>query len=352
MPKPPAADRPKLAGPSLSGVAQPPEFTLSGLDRLIQQAKKQPAERIGEAEGFKLLPLSDQDPVAGGVIETGYTGSPMQDWVALQEMNRDFVQRGLEPLKINQRPPFVHNASDNEWLLKNVQEAIARGVPAGVEGLDRPVPRGVVKTSNDREFLWNIQKQLESLGIQELDEFGKNNLPRVGAFKVAFGAGDKVVKLAEPDSSDYDMRLPKQVWGVTPPTAGWTQTPVRSEGILPMHDGLDVIVQPRVLLDHPKWGTADDKSIATLLKALEYQGWGWYDSHRGNMGYLPGEDFRPTVIDGDVIPAGWKQQTDFPFRPPTKPDWYYSVILPALMAGGEGEQQQQPAGPLGGLTRQ
>jgi hypothetical protein len=257
------------------------------------------------------------------------------------------------PASTPPRPPAVHASSGgDEWLRRNIQDAVSQGVALGTTGNVRnanPLLHGIV---HDREFLWNLQKQLESLGIQGFDEFGVNDLPRAGAFKTTFSAGDNVVKLADLGSTWQDARVPQGVWGVAAPTHQM-EIPAVMDDTVPSHrrhDGLDVVIQPRAILNHPTWGPSDPQHTDTLLKAIERQGWRWHDDHIGNLGFLPGDEYRPVAIDGDVVPYGGMKTVDFPFKPPTRPDWYYSVLLPLLMSGGGAQEPQQQPTPLSGLT--
>jgi len=271
--------------------------------------------------------------------------------------------------------------ASTEWLAKGINEAVNLG-PDSDFGHPNHYLRGI---ADDREFLYNLQKVLESKGITELDPVGEHGLPRQGSFKSTFSAGDNVLKFGEFGNADWEAgALPHGVWGVNPLTEAFDFGPIPTEDGPPAHRGVSVYVQPRTELMHPIHGSPQENRLhhKTLSSALAKQGWIWSDDHMGNMAFLKGDEYNPVVIDGDVrpwagaadygVPQGYEDARvardaprilKFPgdkhirqgfvaskFTPPTKPDWYYSVLLPLLMSAGQGEEkQQQPAGPLAGL---
>lgn len=269
--------------------------------------------------------------------------------------------------------------ASTEWLAKGINDAVKLG-PDSDFGYPNHYLRGI---ADDREFLYNLQKVLESKGVTELDPMGEHGLPRQGSFKSTFSAGDNVLKFGEFGNAEWESgALPHGVWGVNPLSEAFDFAPTSAEDGPAAHKGVSVYVQPRTELMHPIHGSPQENRLhhKTLTSALEKQGWIWSDDHLGNMAFLKGDEYNPVVIDGDVRPwagaadygqaRGYESAREAPrilkfpgdkhirqgfvasqFTPPTKPDWYYSVLLPLLMSAGGGEEQQkQPPGLLSGLT--
>lgn len=246
--------------------------------------------------------------------------------------------------------PMVHTApQQDEWLRREVIAAVAKGVPYG-SGQFAKTPRQLEAVAHDGEFLWHLQKELEERGVHGFDRWGTNDLPKQGVNKVAFSSGDNVVKLGWPGTADFEAgNLPDSVWGVVPPTHLWESRVPGTQDAGGVHQGLGVFIQPRTQLEHPKWGTPNGLDQATLAKALKYQGWAWTDDHLGNLAFVPGEDYRPAVIDGRVFP--WPKEVSATFTPPTKPSLSYEWLLP-LMTGAAAAGASQQQGPLSGLMEQ
>jgi hypothetical protein len=252
---------------------------------------------------------------------------------------------------------------NTEWLNSVVQQAVREGV-MGSKGQNKLPAHHLMAVANDREFLYNLQKVLEAKGVTELDPLGANDLPRQGSFKTTFSAGDNVLKFGGVGEAEWEkLALPEGVWGVEPLKESFDFRPIRGEDDPNLHDGLSVYLQRQTERYHPIWGTPQDKfHHKTLSSALKKQGWEWHDDHKQNFAFLKGDEYRPVVIDGEVMPyervisgknpgdPTIRGVTAFPFTPPTKPDWYYSVLLPLLMGGEEENTLKQPPGLLSGLT--
>lgn len=157
-----------------------------------------------------------------------------------------------------------------------------------------------------------------------------------GAYSTAYlsPSGDEVVKFTFDGPSQYTNQA-DGVWG--------TLSPRVVEEIPSNRGQFAYSVFPRADLGR---ATRADKD--TLADALYQQGWNWWDAHEGNIGMLPGDEYRPVVIDtGDVVPDRGGR-VKFPFVPPDGP--IYNWLIPALAAGGAtaaatlGGQQQAEAG--------
>lgn len=162
----------------------------------------------------------------------------------------------------------------------------------------------------------------------------------MGAERAVFDAGDRVVKVGTGRVDSNNKYVPPEgVWGVTPWLANTEVGPYKLE------------IQPRVSLrDESMGGTVrrkpGDGDIAALQQALWQQGWNWRDAHYGNIGFVPGKVYSPTVIDGPVVPtskpflpselAAVHPTGTVPrvFSPPTRPAWI--AALAAMMAGAAG----------------
>jgi hypothetical protein len=281
------------------------------------------------------------------------------------------LEKIVEPVPPRQTLPPPAAFSSDEWLHRGIQQAVDEGIPGG-SLQERVTPPYLRSVADDREFLWNLQKLLESKGVHGLDPYGQNGLPQRGAFKATFSSGDNVVKFGDPGASEWEgAALPEGVWGVNALTDSFDYGPIHTEdNPYTPHSGLSVYLQPRTELVHPKWGSPLDDMLhhKTLSRALEKQGWMWTDDHRRNMAFLKGDDYNPVVIDGEVRPYGGMVEPPVgqrqnpppgygapgavpaPFVPPVQPDWYYSVLAPLLMSAAAGQQQQQQSNPLTGLT--
>jgi hypothetical protein len=171
----------------------------------------------------------------------------------------------------------------------------------------------LANTPDGKSNLEEITAWLQSQGMDTFRPLA------MGAERAVFDAGDRVVKVG-PSQTPYrarDYRPPEGVWGVTPWLA---DTQVGRYGIE---------VQPRVeLIDPSLGGTVRRKpgyaDIRALQRALQRQGWHWTDQHPGNVGFVPGKEYKPTVIDGTVkldpeVVHNEGQARPFPFIPPDGP---------------------------------
>ena len=157
-----------------------------------------------------------------------------------------------------------------------------------------------------------------------------------GAERAVFEDGDRVVKVGTGrvvGTKDYVP--PTGVWGVTPWLADTQIGPYKLE------------IQPRVdLVDRHTGGTVRRRAgyadIRALQEALRRQGWRWNDDHIGNIGFVPGNEYHPTVIDGPVYPTS---NPEIPglnrgvvpgvFIPPRGPNWI-AALAAMLTAGAAG----------------
>lgn len=220
-----------------------------------------------------------------------------------------------------------------------VTTAFKTGMPYGHDQRARRVkhsPRMLYALSenpHNKQFLEEMAAWLDSQGIRKVEPLA------MGAERAVFRDNDRVVKVGIHGNravGDDNYVPPEGVWGVTPWLASARIGPYRME------------VQPRVELYDPgmsgtvrrRPGNAD---IRALQQALQQQGWYWQDNHAGNIGFVPGKEYRPTVIDGPVressapmilddgrqVPPG---AVPVPFIPPSRPAWL--AALAAMMGAG------------------
>lgn len=259
------------------------------------------------------------------------------------------------PLREILRPAGYHNANPDEWLLRRFQEAIDSGVAMGRDdGLQSPFH--IEEIAKDREYIYELQKILETLGYTGLDPLGTHGLPRQGAYKVAFSSGDDVIKFGQPGIAETEKHdLPEGVWGVTPfKFAQEVPNPASEYGN--SRESVSMFVQPRRELVHPTWGSprSSYRHMHMLAEALKRQGWDWSDNHLNNLAFEAGPEYKPTVIDGYVTPRSTfvpeENVSQIPFKPPRGPNMY-SVLLGLLTgAGAAAASNTAPPAPLSGLT--
>jgi hypothetical protein len=186
---------------------------------------------------------------------------------------------------------------------------------------------GLSKNPQNRQFLEEMTAWLESQGIKKVEPLA------MGAERAVFKDNDRVVKVGIHGSravGDDTYVPPEGVWGVTPWLDYARIGPFRME------------IQPRVELYDPgmsgtvrrRPGGAD---IRALQEALQRQGWRWDDTHSGNIGFVPGREYSPTVIDGPVklqreVQENEGQARPWPFVPPSRPAWL--AALAAMMGAG------------------
>lgn len=218
-----------------------------------------------------------------------------------------------------------------------VTAAFKTGMPYGHDQRQRRVKHSpgmlysLSENPQNRQFLEEMAAWLETQGIKKVEPLA------MGAERAVFRDNDRVVKVGINGSRAVggdDYVPPEGVWGVTPWLANAQIGPYRME------------IQPRVELYDPgmsgtvrrKPGGAD---IRALQQALELQGWRWDDTHLGNLGFVPGKGYQPTVIDGPVLPSSAPMIRDdgppvppgtvpVPFVPPSRPAWLASL---AAMTG-------------------
>ena len=210
-----------------------------------------------------------------------------------------------------------------------VRSAFDTGMPYGHDTRARRVkhsPAMLYRLSQNPDLLdqmaaWLSQQDIKTLRPQNM-----------GAERAVFEDDDRVVKVGTYSravgSNDYVP--PQGVWGVTPWLANTEFGPFRME------------IQPRVdLVDRHLGGTvrrrASEGDIRALRKALADQGWYWQDYHIGNVGFVPGSEYRPTVIDGPVMESATisgkrNGAVANPFVPPSGPQWL--AALAAMLGAG------------------
>lgn len=224
-----------------------------------------------------------------------------------------------------------------------VKSAFTEGMYFGHDQRHRRVkhsPGMLYRLSNDpnyQSYLDQMQSWLDSQGVGKVRPVG------MGAERAVFEDGDRVVKvgLEHRAVGSNHYKPPTGVWGVTPWLGNTDAGPFRME------------IQPKVdLVDRGQTGKGRRKPVGSDIRALQdalaRQGWYWQDNHIGNIGFVPGTDYMPTVIDGPVYPSslssfpGEKQPGTVPrlFLPPTRPAW-----ATALMAGTSGAASQASAAP-------
>ena len=190
----------------------------------------------------------------------------------------------------------------------------------------------LAKTPDGQRYLEEMAAWLASQDMAKVRPVAQ------GAERAVFEDGDRVVKVGTGrvvGTKDYVP--PTGVWGVTPWLADTQVGPYRLE------------IQPRVELHDPTMGGTVRRKpgyadIRALREALWQQGWNWTDNHPGNIGFVPGSEYRPTVIDGPVYstttpmlradlaaiaPPGTVPRQ---FIPPTKPAWL-AALLATIAAG-------------------
>lgn len=213
-----------------------------------------------------------------------------------------------------------------------VVSAFTTGMPYGHDTRARRVKHSpgmlyaLTQNPNNREYLDQMEAWLAEQGIKKVRPLG------MGAERAVFEDNDRVVKVGTGYRAvgTKDYVPPQGVWGVTPWLANTEIGPFSLE------------VQPRVdLVDSRFGGTVRRKpggaDIRALQKALADQGWNWQDYHIGNIGFKPGHEYHPTVIDGPVYPKSadldWQDGVAprFPFVPPKGPEWL--AALAAMVTG-------------------
>lgn len=242
-------------------------------------------------------------------------------------------QRELYFTPDNSRPLYLHPRP----LSDAIDAAAGQGVPWGAslaEGNYAPrrsdVAVGMQNLGDD--FIRQLQDSLIADGIP-----GAEVVPlSQGVYSTAFTSPltDEVVKFTLDGPSQYASNA-DGVWGVLSP---------RRVGQIPGAPGFAYSIYPRADLGRATYGDRD-----ALQSAFRKQGYWWRDAHMGNMGMLPGSEYRPVVIDAaDVSPDRTVRSVSFPFVPPTGPG-AYNWLIPALAAGGTtalatlGGQQQAEA---------
>lgn len=225
------------------------------------------------------------------------------------------------------RPIYIHPVALDEAL----RLAAEKGVPYGHDiargnyhSLNQSTTaRSIMESPYRDQLLRDIHALLTDKGIpaDALVPYSQ------GAYTTAFLAPDvnEVVKLTRSGSRQFKSRA-DGVWGVLSSRVAEDLPTPAGANIRPPGQ-LAIGIAPRA-----KIGVATDADLKTLESALREQGWTWFDNHVGNIGMLPGDEYRPVVIDpSDVEPSG-VDQTRYPFVPPKGP--LYSGLIAALSAAG------------------
>ncbi len=278
-------------------------------------------EELARQRGGRLDSISAQADAFANQLAQQARGGGVAGFVEppASQLEFQFVADTSRPLYVNPRP-----------LEEAFEIAADQGVPMGYKVADGQWHdlkksdhiRDVLDLSNRNEFLARLRQELIDKGVP-----GAEIVPlSKGAYSTAFGIPqtDEVVKFTWSGPGQYTNKA-DGVWGVVSPRVV-ESIPTNNPYARP---DLTYGIYPRADL-----GRATRKDYLTLRDALNDQGYMWYDDHQGNMGMLPGSEYRPVVIDvGDVSPLSSTGSVGrWPFKPPSGP--LYNWLIPALAAGG------------------